>query len=257
MGWWRAQKRGSVMRRVWPVMDCVIIQPWRCRSLERNGLLCLLLLCQCNHSESRCYKSPALHSWCWNRDESVRKHLVLTRCCGLRGASGLLEISDSLILWAGWIINNQQLCVCAGVYTCWGYFMSVLQTERFNPNHQWDEGALVLHSQTFELYNIQSILLLILAMNWQMHTNIHIHCDFYTCVHTACACSRQLSVCALVRRIFLLFSCHWLPFRKHKLMEISLHSNVQVWLTCQFVSHKTWPIENQHGLKAELKESTF
>lgn len=126
-----AQKRGSVMRRVWPVMDCVIIQPWRCRSLERNGLLCLLLLCQCNHSESRCYKSPAQHSWCWNSrsgwDESVRKHLVLTRCNGLRGVSGLLEISDSLSLWAGWIINSQQLCVCAGVYTCWGYFMSVLQ----------------------------------------------------------------------------------------------------------------------------------
>ncbi len=40
---------GRVMRRGWSVMDCVIIQPWRCRSLERNGLLCLLLLCQCNH----------------------------------------------------------------------------------------------------------------------------------------------------------------------------------------------------------------
>lgn len=60
------EKRGSWMRRVWPVMDCVIIRPWRCRSLERNGLLCLLLLCQCNHSESRCYKSPAQHSCYWN-----------------------------------------------------------------------------------------------------------------------------------------------------------------------------------------------
>lgn len=134
------QKRGSGMRRVWPLMDCVIIQPWRCRSLERNGLLCLLLLCQCNHSESSCYKSLAQHSWCWNSrtgwDEAgVRKHVELTRCSGLRAASGLLGISDSLILWAGWIINNQQLCVCvcAGVYTCWGYFMSVLQTERFSP----------------------------------------------------------------------------------------------------------------------------
>lgn len=73
------QKRGSEMRRVWPVMDCVIIQPWRCRSLERNGLLCLLLLCQCNLTESRCYKSPAQHSWCWKSrsgwDESFRNTL--------------------------------------------------------------------------------------------------------------------------------------------------------------------------------------